>query len=617
MTRTALEKGRRIGEMMPLLLGVVYRWPRKGHPGTTATASRGTPTRRDPRRCARGPDLHRLILLLVVSVIASLAVTASASAATSFTNPNKITIRDEDYAALPYPSEIAVSGLVGPITDMSVTLHRFGHTYPADVDILLISPGGKGVVLMSDACGGEDIEDFTWTFSDSAPGYMLSDCSGFVYKPTNRFTGDDDPWHPPAPPGPYSNSLSAFDNENPNGTWKLYVIDDAINDSGDIEGGWSLSIQTGPVDVTIPAAGTSGTASTSGPASPYPATRIFSTSPDQVVSDVNVTIDGIWHENPEDLDLLLVGPQGQKVVLMSGACGPASVSAYGWVWDDEAATPMPEFPGTDGCSERFHRPSGYEHDDGMPTPAPAGPYARSLSAFDGTDPNGEWSLYVNDDADGGGGFFTNRFVLGITTVPRPNRSPDAINDAYNAREDTTLTRPAPGVLANDADADGDSLSASFVEVVDGPAKGAVTLRANGSFDYKPKLNRSGADFFVYRASDGRGGTDTATVEITIAAVNDAPKVVPVSPAPGSSTRDRTPLIRARAMDAETNLTEARIKLFVDGRAISATRFAYNSATDVLSHTPNTRLARGNHVARVVAQDAQDRSTSKLWDFRVN
>ena len=158
-------------------------------------------------------------------------------------------------------------------------------------------------------------------------------------------------------------------------------------------------------------------------------------------------------------------------------------------------------------------------------------------------------------------------------VRRPNRSPDAINDAYNAREDTTLTRPAPGVLANDADADGDSLSASFVEVVDGPAKGAVTLRANGSFDYKPKLNRSGADFFVYRASDGRGGTDTATVEITIAAVNDAPKVISVSPAPASSTRYCTPLIRARAMDAETNLTEARIKLFVDGNgAISATRF---------------------------------------------
>src|SRR3712207_7848809 len=53
-----------------------------------------------------------------------------------------------------YPSEIAVSGLTGPITDVTVTLHRFGHDFASDVDILLVSPSGKSVILMSDACGG-------------------------------------------------------------------------------------------------------------------------------------------------------------------------------------------------------------------------------------------------------------------------------------------------------------------------------------------------------------------------------------------------------------------------------------------------------------------------------
>jgi hypothetical protein len=47
-----------------------------------------------------------------------------------------------------------------------------------------------------------------------------------------------------------------------------------------------------------------------------------------------VTIDGIWHQNPDDLDLLLVGPQGQKVILMSDACGSFGVNSFGWVWDD-------------------------------------------------------------------------------------------------------------------------------------------------------------------------------------------------------------------------------------------------------------------------------------------
>jgi hypothetical protein len=48
-------------------------------------------------------------------------------------------------------------------------------------------------------------------------------------------------------------------------------------------------------------------------------------------------------------------------------------------------------------------------------PAPPGPYSTSLSAFDRTNPNGEWRLFVNDDSSGNTGFFTNRFTLGITT----------------------------------------------------------------------------------------------------------------------------------------------------------------------------------------------------------
>jgi hypothetical protein len=56
---------------------------------------------------ARLSVVRRLILLVVFCVLASLAVTASTSAATLFTNPNQITIRDEDFTASPYYSEIA------------------------------------------------------------------------------------------------------------------------------------------------------------------------------------------------------------------------------------------------------------------------------------------------------------------------------------------------------------------------------------------------------------------------------------------------------------------------------------------------------------------------------
>ena len=61
---------------------------------------------------------------------------------------------------------------------------------------------------------------------------------------------------------------------------------------GDMELGWVLGIETGPADVAIPATGTSG------PASPYPATRTVS-GETGMISDLDVTIDGIWHERPE------------------------------------------------------------------------------------------------------------------------------------------------------------------------------------------------------------------------------------------------------------------------------------------------------------------------------
>jgi subtilisin-like proprotein convertase family protein len=250
MIEILTKKAMRIGRVTLFLPGMIYGRACKDNPAPTAT--RGMPIEGRSRRSARMvPGPRGLILLSAVPVLAGLAVTASASAATLFTNPNSITIRDESHAA-PNPSEIAVGGMTGAITDVTITLHRFGHEFPAEVDILLVSPSGTDVILMSDACGGDAIEDFTWVFSDAAPRQMShdsSDCVEFTYRPTNYFAGDT--WDPPAPPGPYTSSLAGFDGENPNGTWKLYIMDDEDERVGDIEGGWSLSIATDPTAPTV------------------------------------------------------------------------------------------------------------------------------------------------------------------------------------------------------------------------------------------------------------------------------------------------------------------------------------------------------------------------------
>ena len=76
-------------------------------------------------------------------------------------------------------------------------------------------------------------------------------------------------------------------------------------------------------------------------------------------------------------------------------------------------------------------------------------------------------------------------TLTPTATPTPaNQPPVVVNNRYETGEDTPLTIAAPGVLNNDRDPDGDALTVSLVT---GPAQGALTLNADGSFIYTPTM----------------------------------------------------------------------------------------------------------------------------------
>jgi VCBS repeat-containing protein len=105
------------------------------------------------------------------------------------------------------------------------------------------------------------------------------------------------------------------------------------------------------------------------------------------------------------------------------------------------------------------------------------------------------------------------------TVTPVNDAPVALNDVYSTSEDTTLTVPALGILANDSDVDGDVLSAVLVSDV---AHGTLSLNSSGAFTYTPSLNYTGVDTFTYRASDGSLNSGMATVTINVTPLNDAP-----------------------------------------------------------------------------------------------
>ncbi len=144
-------------------------------------------------------------------------------------------------ASNPYPATIAVSGRTGVITDLNVSLISLSHTWPDDLEVLLVSPRGTTALLMSDACGSFDFVGANLTFDDSVP--MILAGAGPCYSGTYRLSAYDfTSFSAPAPAGPYGSSLSVFNGEDPNGTWSLYIYDDAAADSGST--GWRLDISS-------------------------------------------------------------------------------------------------------------------------------------------------------------------------------------------------------------------------------------------------------------------------------------------------------------------------------------------------------------------------------------
>ena len=149
--------------------------------------------------------------------------------ALTFTNAGSISVPSSG-SATPYPSIIVVSGVAAVINDVNVTLRGLTHAFPADLDILLVGPGGQMTLLMSDIGGGTDITGITLTFDDAASGSVPNPINSGTFKPTNFLGGDVFPM--PAPGGPYGTQLSVFDGTVANGVWRLFVFDDGLFAAG-------------------------------------------------------------------------------------------------------------------------------------------------------------------------------------------------------------------------------------------------------------------------------------------------------------------------------------------------------------------------------------------------
>ena len=175
---------------------------------------------------------------------------------TTFTNAGVILVPGSGTVgnASPYPANIVVAALpTSGVSVSSVTLTNITHTWESDISVLLQSPTGQNLILMSAQPGNENggfgILNKTFTFSDAAVASLAAGVPSGNYKPTNRGAGVNWPAPGPGVVNQGLNPLLSSFTGDPNGTWKLYVVDVAGGDVGNIAGGYNIafSVPGGPI----------------------------------------------------------------------------------------------------------------------------------------------------------------------------------------------------------------------------------------------------------------------------------------------------------------------------------------------------------------------------------
>ena len=290
-----------------------------------------------------------------------------------------------------------------------------------------------------------------------------------------------------------------FNGTNPNGTWNLYIRDDAAIDTGSISGGASLIITT-----------TTSVGDYTGAAGQliFPAGTTTQTITIPVIGDVTPEANEVFQVNLS--------------AAINGAIGDAQ--AVGTIVNDDGGGTLPT-AANDGyvtpvsTALVIAAPGVLANDSAngggaLSAAGASGPSHGILSIAS----NGGFT-YTPTAAYTGPDSFTyyalNTFGGSLATVSITVGAvaPTTVNDALSTTYPSALNLAAPGVLANDNANGGGALTAALVSNV---TNGTLTLGANGSVSYTPNFGFAGSDSFTYRAVSAGGNGNVATVTIAVA-----------------------------------------------------------------------------------------------------
>ncbi len=262
--------------------------------------------------------------------------------------------------------------------------------------------------------------------------------------------------------------------------------------------------------ITIPnAIGGSGT--------PYPS-KLFVTGLAGTTQKVTMQLNGFTHPVPEDVDLLLVSPTGQRFVPFASVAGIVGVTNIDLTLDDAAASLMPSTGSLPGGT---YRPSAFASAT-FPSPAPAGPYqfaasqgsATFINTFSGSSPNGTWQLFASSHGAGTAGTrqFGGGWCLNFTTSSDPaTTTTPAVSPSPSATEQTVTVSALVANATTSAPVNGQG-TVNFT-VGNTPLAGPLPLDANGVASFTKSDFAQGAHFVTanYNGSPGNFGVSNGTV----------------------------------------------------------------------------------------------------------
>jgi hypothetical protein len=196
---------------------------------------------------------------IALAALTALLLPASSAGAATFSFSNNVQINPQLIfgPAMPYPTTIQVSGITD-VTDVNATVRSFSANEPADFDVMLAGPQDQASVLMSDVPAGQPgcntpVSGLDLVFNDEAPGPIPAGAvlTSGGFQPTDNDANTPgcgatnsvrpDNYGPTAPDEPSNAPLSVFDGTNPNGDWRLFVVNDLDGGTGSIAG-WTLQI---------------------------------------------------------------------------------------------------------------------------------------------------------------------------------------------------------------------------------------------------------------------------------------------------------------------------------------------------------------------------------------